>query len=63
MFRDTCTKEWAMNTTTQSRPVNAATARACLAKENLAGGVVLFKDNCSGEWAKNPADQQAEAPR
>ena len=27
LFKDTCTKEWAMNTTTQSRPVNAATAR------------------------------------
>ena len=59
MFRDTCSKEWAMNTSTEQRPVTAASARTCLAKENLAGGVVLFRDFCSGEWAKNP-DQQAE---
>ena len=60
LFKDTCTKEWAINSTTQARPVTAATARTCLAKENLADGVVLFRDICSGEWAKNPADQQAE---
>ena len=59
MFRDTCSKEWAMNTSTEQRPVTPASARTCLAKENLAGGVVLFRDRCSGEWAKNP-DQQAE---
>ena len=60
MFRDVCTKEWAINTTTEARPVNAATARTCLLKENLAGSAVLFRDLCSGEWAKNPRDQQAE---
>jgi hypothetical protein len=62
LFKDTCTKEWAVNTATQLRPVTAANARACLTKENLAGGVVLFQDICSGEWAKNPLDQQAEVP-
>ena len=62
LFKDTCSKDWAMNSTTQSRPVTAATARTCLAKENLAADVVLFRDLCSGEWAKNPPDQQAEAP-
>lgn len=62
LFRDVCSKEWAMNNTTESRPLNDARARACLTKDSLAGGTLLFRDNCSGEWAKNPPDRQAEAP-
>jgi hypothetical protein len=56
MFKDTCAKQWAMNTTTVAKPVTAATARTCLTKEDLANDTVLFKDICSGEWAKNPKD-------
>jgi len=62
LFKDVCTKEWAVNSTTIDRPVTAATARACLTKESPADGVVLFKDVCSNEWAMNPPEQ-AEAPQ
>jgi hypothetical protein len=62
LFKDVCTKEWAVNSTTIDRPVTSATARACLTKENPANGVVLFKDICSNEWAMNPPEQ-AEAPQ
>ena len=59
MFKDTCTKEWAMNTTTLSaQPVN----KACLVKEHPQNGVVLFRDTCTNEWARNPQDQQAQGP-
>ncbi len=58
LFRDVCTKEWAMNSTTlTAQPVN----RACLVKEYPQSGVVLFKDTCTNEWARNP-EQQAQGP-
>lgn len=59
-FRDTCTKEWAINSTnvdTKSATVN----RACLTKENGSNGVVMFRDTCTHEWAMNTADQLAMA--
>jgi hypothetical protein len=61
LFKDICTKEWAMNSTTIARPVTSATARDCLTKENLANGAVLFKDVCSAEWAMNPPEQPGQA--
>ena len=58
MFKDNCTKEWAMNSTTlTAQPVN----RACLVKEYPQSGVVLFKDTCTNVWAWNP-EQQAQGP-
>ena len=57
LFKDVCTPEWAMNSTTVTRPVTSATARDCLTKENLANGV-LFRDVCTNEWAMNSPDQQ-----
>jgi hypothetical protein len=59
-FRDTCTNEWAINSTnvdTKASTVN----RACLTKENNPNGVVMFRDTCTHEWAMNTADQLALA--
>jgi len=52
MFRDVCSQEWAINTT--SVTVQVAAKAACLAKENPQNGVVLFRDLCTNEWAMNP---------
>ncbi len=62
MFRDTCTNEWAMNSTSVDNKV-AAVVRTCLTKDNNSNGVVMFKDACTSEWAMNTADQQAQAPQ
>ena len=61
MFRDTCTKEWAMNSTSIDK-VSAA-GRTCLTKENNQDGVVVFKDICTKEWAMNTIEQQAQDPQ
>jgi hypothetical protein len=61
LFRDVCTKEWAMNSTSvPSQPVSQ-TNSACLTKEYPRADVVLFKDTCTNEWAMNPPEQQAQA--
>ena len=52
MFRDVCSQEWAINSSSVTNP--APTNSACLSKENPQDGVVLFKDNCTSEWAMNP---------
>jgi hypothetical protein len=57
MFRDTCTKEWAINSTSTQTASNAA----CLTKTNPQDGVVMFKDICSSEWAMNPAQVPDQA--
>lgn len=62
MFKDTCTNEWAMNSTSVDNKV-AAVVRTCLTKDNNSNGVVMFKDACTSEWAMNTADQQAQAPQ
>jgi hypothetical protein len=59
MFRDVCSKEWAMNST--SVTTQAPARSSCLTKENPQDGVVLFKDVCTGEWATNPPQSQAQA--
>jgi hypothetical protein len=63
LFRDVCTNQFAMNSTTLPSQVVTAATRACLTKENLQAGVVLFKDICTNEWALNPPEQQAQAPQ
>ena len=55
LFKDTCTKEWAMGT---AAPTHAVVA-ACLRKEYVEGEKVLFKDICTKEWAMNPPVQRA----
>ena len=57
LFRDICTKEWAINNTSSQTASNAA----CLTKANPRDGVVLFKDICSSEWAMNPAQPADQA--
>ena len=63
LFRDVCTKEWAMNSTSVSSQVGAAAGRLCLTKQYLRTDVVLFQDTCTNEWAMNPPVQQAQAPQ
>jgi len=60
MFRDVCSQEWAINST--SITVQVAAKAGCLAKENPQNGVVLFRDLCTNEWAMNPppAGNQAQ---
>jgi hypothetical protein len=52
MFRNACSQEWAIGSSSITNPAPANSA--CLSKENPQDGVVLFKDNCTGEWAMNP---------
>jgi hypothetical protein len=62
MFKDTCSNEWAINST----PANAqpgTSASRCLTKENHPDGVVMFRDTCTNEWAMNTSSQIAEAPQ
>ena len=63
LFKDVCTNQFAMNSTTLPSQVVTAATRACLTKENLQAGTVLFKDICTNEWAMNPPDQQAQVPQ
>ena len=62
MFKDTCSNEWAINST----PANAqpgTSASRCLTKESHPDGVVMFRDTCTNEWAMNTSSQIAEAPQ
>ncbi len=59
-FRDTCTKEWAINSI-DSDAKTSKIRSACLTKQNNQNGVVIFKDVCTGEWAMNTAKQMALA--
>lgn len=61
MFKDTCSKEWAINATHISKPAVTGTSRTCLSKEQHRNGVVMFRDACTKEWAMNTAEQHAEA--
>jgi hypothetical protein len=58
MFKDTCTKEWAINATHVSKPAALGTSRTCLSKDVHGDGVVMFKDDCTKEWAMNTVGQQ-----
>lgn len=60
LFKDTCTKEWAIGDAAENQSVNPS----CLRKDYLEGGkVVKFTDVCTKEWAMNPpTEQQANAP-
>ena len=63
MFRDVCTKEWAINSTDVAKKV-APAPQACLTKDsNTDSGVVTFRDTCTKEWAMNTRDQLAQNPQ
>jgi hypothetical protein len=55
-FTDTCTNEWAVNSTEVDN--KSPVVRTCLTKDNQ-NGVVMFKDVCTGEWAMNTSTQPA----
>ncbi len=59
LFKDTCTKEWAINSTHVDYK-GSTVGRTCLIKEGPQNGVVMFKDTCTNEWAMNTVDQQAQ---
>jgi hypothetical protein len=63
LFKDVCTKEWAMNSTSVNSQVVSVASRTCLTKEYPQSEVVLFRDTCTDEWATNPPEQQAQAPQ
>lgn len=62
MFRDSCTKEWAINATDVTKKVTPVAA-TCLSKDTDQNGVVMFRDTCTKEWAMNTPDQMAQAPQ
>ena len=62
MFKDTCTNEWAINSTTVTAQPGTSASR-CLTKESHPDGVVMFRDTCTNEWAMNTSSQIAEAPQ
>lgn len=59
LFKDVCTQEWAMNSTSVSNKLSAV-GRSCLIKDNAQDGVIMFKDVCTQEWAMNTVEH-AEA--
>ena len=61
LFKDTCTKQWAINSTTVARHKPAG--RACLSKEVSDDGIVIFRDTCTSEWAMNSSQNPADPPR
>jgi hypothetical protein len=61
LFKDVCTKHWAINSTSVAG--HRAASRNCLTKDSREHGVVMFRDICTNEWAMNTADQPAEPPQ
>jgi hypothetical protein len=52
-----------VTTTAPSRPAYTLPRRACLMKEYLPTGAVLFRHVCTNEWAQNPpVEEQAPMP-
>jgi hypothetical protein len=61
LFKDTCTEQWAINSTTVARHKPAG--RACLSKEVSDDGIVIFRDTCTSEWAMSSSQNPADPPR
>ena len=61
LFKDTCTEQWAINSTTVAR--HKPVGRACLSKEVSDDGIVIFRDTCTSEWAMNSSQNPADPPR
>ena len=61
LFKDACTEQWAINSTTVARHKPAG--RACLSKEVSDDGIVIFRDSCTSEWAMNSSQNPADPPR
>jgi hypothetical protein len=61
LFKDVCTEQWAINSTTVARHKPAG--RACLSKEVSDDGIVIFRDTCTSEWAMSSSQNPAAPPR
>ena len=61
LFKDTCTEQWAINSTTVAR--HKPGGRACLSKEVSDDRIVIFRDSCTSEWAMNTSQNPADPPR
>jgi hypothetical protein len=61
LFKDTCTEQWAINSTTVAR--HKPGGRACLSKEISDDGIVMFRDTCTSEWAMSSSQNPADPPR
>ena len=61
LFKDTCTKQWAINSTTVAS--HKPGGRACLSKEVSDDGIVIFRDTCTSEWAMSSSQNPADPPR
>jgi hypothetical protein len=59
LFKDACTKEWAINTTSVA---GHRVDRKCLTKNHHPNGIVMFRDICTDEWAMNTTEQPAAPP-
>ena len=62
LFKDACTKEWAINSTSVA---GQRTGGKCLTKVTHPDGVVMFRDICTDEWAMNTTEfaRQRTVPR
>ena len=60
LFKDTCTEQWAINSTTVARRKPAG--RACLSKE-ISDRIMIFRDTCTSEWAMSSSQNPADPPR
>jgi hypothetical protein len=61
LFKDTCTKQWAINSTAVA--THKPASRTCLRKEVSDDGIVIFRDTCTNEWAMNNSQHPANPPR
>jgi hypothetical protein len=61
LFKDTCTRQWAINSTAVA--THKPARRACLSKEATDNGVVIFRDTCTNEWGMNSAQPLADPPQ
>jgi hypothetical protein len=61
LFKDTCTRQWAINSTAVA--THKPARRTCLRKEVSDDGIVIFRDTCTNEWAMNNSQHPTDPPR
>jgi hypothetical protein len=57
LFKDSCTNEWAINSTAMS---DHRVDGKCLTKTRHPNGIVVFRNTCSQEWAMNTVENTTE---
>jgi hypothetical protein len=60
LFKDTCTRQWAINSTAVA--THKPARRTCLRKEVSDDGIVIFRDTCTNEWAMNNSQDPTDPP-